>query len=219
MRRDGEKLTKSGKKERLDIIYEELKEIRRQQTLSTFDKIFLLLMPLALFTFSILSAYSFKLFVEEKFGFIGDTLFILFLIYPSIFIVPIVMGIKGMLNDDIGDRLRGWIYFFIGIRIVLVIPIANFTIWLLELVGVYGITQYILLFPASFPVNFVVFSILKKVDNGFISLFLRRIMPFIKQPLKVRWDKAHPLKEWVAIMAINLVWLIIVLAVFIAHRI
>lgn len=105
----------ASKKENKKILAE-TKRIRRTQILSSFDIVFIILLPIAVF----ISGYT-ATRPEVLIRFDPQFLHTIFII---VFVIPLFTGIIGILKDSIEYRLMGWYIFFIsGIFSILSYPL------------------------------------------------------------------------------------------------
>lgn len=93
-----------GKKKENDETLAGIKRIRRSQILSSFDVVFMVLVPIATVIAGYIATHP------EVLG--SDPTFVFYMVFFGL-LVPLSVGMFGILRDSIELRLTGWSLFFI----------------------------------------------------------------------------------------------------------
>jgi len=198
------------KDEYFNVIYKEIREVRRHQVLASFDKVFLLLLPLAIFTLSILS-YSFRLSTN---GFMGKISFMVLVLYPMIFIIPLIIGIKGIIRDSVEDRFKGWISFLRSFSYVFMVPIIVPIMDFLEssLKSLDTSIKFIIFFIPSIFISSIIYGVVDKITSKFCLMFLKRIRSYLKAYEKISIKPSR--REVIIFLIAELAWVYLIIVIF-----
>jgi len=85
-------------------LFMEIRHVREHQILSSFDTVFMILVPIALFITTYVATHPEVLIRFEP--------SILYFLLSFVFLFPLLQGIYGILRGSVKDRLSGWNLFF-----------------------------------------------------------------------------------------------------------